>query len=97
LGDEGTKACEGLYNIELIDISGCLLVSHSAIQHLINAFSVHKRPDGHSISLCIGGTVCEAYQVRCRNTRINLDLEDYSTTNVKKFIEAIGALGITYS
>ncbi|KAI6184424.1 hypothetical protein M3Y97_00594700 [Aphelenchoides bicaudatus] len=93
LGDDGVKALEKLEHLELIDISGCLLVGSVAIQHLISAFSTNKKPDGHSITLCIGGTVCEGHMVRCRNTRINLDLDDYSKTgSVKKFIESLGNL-----
>lgn len=37
--------------------------------------------------------MCEAHMVRCRNTRISLDMEDYSASSlntVKKFIDSFG-------
>lgn len=43
LGEEGIKAVELLEKIELIDVSGCLLITASSVQYLINAFSVSKK------------------------------------------------------
>ncbi|KAI6226207.1 hypothetical protein M3Y99_01320500 [Aphelenchoides fujianensis] len=89
LNDEGVKSLDSLKQLELADISGCILVSSAAVQHLIGEFSAAKDPTGSAITLRIGGTVCEPHQVRCRNTRVCLDSEDYSTMSMsKRFTEA---------
>ncbi|KAI6179339.1 putative RNA-binding protein [Aphelenchoides besseyi] len=94
LNDEGVKALDSLKKLELVDISGCILVSSVAVQHLIKAFSAEKDPEADAITLRIGGTVCEPHQVRCHATRICLDLEDYSTLSMsKKFIERFDVQG----
>lgn len=43
LADEGVKELVNLEHMELIDISGCLLVSHDAVQSIINFFSTTKK------------------------------------------------------
>lgn len=44
----------------------------------------------------VGGTLCEAHQIRYRNSRVHVDFEDYSALSlntVKKFMDSFSAKG----
>jgi len=80
LGDLGILALAACTKIELVDVSGCLLVSNDSVQKLIRSFPVDSESDCcEAITLIIGGTACDQSRLRPRGSRIVLDTSNYST------------------
>ncbi|KAE9555153.1 hypothetical protein FO519_001648 [Halicephalobus sp. NKZ332] len=89
LGDEGIETLSSLRNLIHIDLSSCILVTAKPIQELVKAFKAED--GGESVTVVLGGTVCEPNQVRLRNTRIVLDFNDYSGTSLAAFRQLVGS------
>ncbi|CAD5210357.1 unnamed protein product [Bursaphelenchus okinawaensis] len=89
LGDLGVAALKNLKNLEVVDLSGCILVTTYAVQDIIGHFTVDKKPNSNDITLVVGGTLCES-KLKYRNSRVHVDFEDNSAISLntaKKFIE----------
>ncbi|TMS40207.1 hypothetical protein L596_006614 [Steinernema carpocapsae] len=82
LGNEGVEALAALPRLQHIDLSGCILVSSTAIQRIISSFPLTEKKT-IIITLVIGGTVCEINQVRLRNSRVVIDEGDYSGSSLE--------------
>ncbi|CAG9539851.1 unnamed protein product [Cercopithifilaria johnstoni] len=79
LGDEGVCSLTTLKNLEHVDLSGCLLVTSTAIQALLDAFPPSENSQTLKlITVVIGGTICNVQFLRQRNSRVVLDTSDYS-------------------
>ena len=91
LGDAGIEELKNLKYLRHADLSSCILVTGTPIQALVKHFKA--QPKLESITLVVGGTVCEPAQVRLRDTRIVLDFNDYSATSLAAFRQIIGAKG----
>ena len=92
LGDTGIEELKTLTSLRHVDMSSCILVTATPIQALIKHFT--SAPKLESITLVVGGTVCEPSQVRVRNTRIVLDFNDYSATSLAAFKDIFGSKGM---
>lgn len=91
LGDEGIETLSSLKNLIHIDLSSCILVTAKPIQELVKAFKTED--GGETVTVVLGGTVCEPNQVRLRNTRVVLDFNDYSGTSLAAFRQLMGSKG----
>ncbi|KAL3993946.1 RNA recognition motif family protein [Acanthocheilonema viteae] len=81
LSGEGVCSLTTLKNLEHIDLSGCLLVTSTAIQALLDAFPMLDNSQTlKMITVVIGGTICNIQSLRIRNSRVVLDTSDYSVS-----------------
>ncbi|VDN60895.1 unnamed protein product [Dracunculus medinensis] len=83
LGNDGVCSLSQLKLLEYLDLSGCLLVTEEAIQVLVNSFPIAKDPnykdDLRATTIVIGGTICNSSLLKMRDSRVVLDLSDYSS------------------
>ncbi|VDM44786.1 unnamed protein product [Toxocara canis] len=86
LGDDGVCSLAQLSHLEHADLSGCLLVTTKAIQTLLNAFpiqpdntSVKEKSRQHTVTVVVGGTICDVGSLRTRKSRMVVDQSDYSS------------------
>ncbi|VIO93344.1 Leucine Rich Repeat family protein [Brugia malayi] len=81
LGDEGVCSLTTLKNLEHIDLSGCLLVTSNGIQALLDAFPTSEYSQKLTmITVVVGGTVCNVQSLRQSNSRVVVDISDYSVS-----------------
>ncbi|VDK78137.1 unnamed protein product [Litomosoides sigmodontis] len=82
LGDGGVCSLTTLKNLEHIDLSGCILVTSTSIQALLDAFPISENSQvSKTVAVVIGGTICNVQSLCQRNSRVVLDTNDYSFTS----------------
>uniref|UniRef100_A0A0N5C4C2 RNA-binding protein EEED8.10 n=1 Tax=Strongyloides papillosus TaxID=174720 RepID=A0A0N5C4C2_STREA len=72
-------------SIRKIDISACLGVSNKSIQKIIKKFTFDDN-NTNIITLVIGSTAGQIELLRCRNSRVSLDLNDTSSLPMDIFV-----------
>uniref|UniRef100_F1KVS4 RNA-binding protein n=1 Tax=Ascaris suum TaxID=6253 RepID=F1KVS4_ASCSU len=84
LGDDGVCSLAQLSRLEHVDLSGCLLVTTKAVQTLLGAFPAESKGSSekdalHTVTVVVGGTICDIGSLRTRGSRMVVDPSDYSS------------------